>query len=74
MSSEKSLIIENDIPGVSIRRIDNAIEVYFIKSLTYDEWREFENFIDSVIKHHFLNHSIEGDFTSDWDSKLVRRL
>jgi hypothetical protein len=49
MSSEKSQVIENDIPGVSIRRIDEAIEVHFIKSLTYDEWSQFEYFIDQLL-------------------------
>ena len=57
MNTKKPTVIINNIPGVAIKRSVETVEIYFLKSLSYDEWREVEGYIDQLLKKgssHFI--------------------
>jgi hypothetical protein len=49
MSPDSPISIINNIPGVSIKRADQGVEVCFMNSLTIDEWHEVEIYIDRML-------------------------
>jgi hypothetical protein len=57
MASDKLKLNIIDIPGVSIRRTNEAVEFCFLKPLNYDEWHGIENVIIQMQKtgsSHFI--------------------
>jgi hypothetical protein len=50
MASDKLKLNIIDIPGVSIRRTNEAVEFCFLKPLNYDEWHGIENVIIQMQK------------------------
>ena len=68
MGSDKATKIINNVPGVSIRCTEEAVEVYFLKSLNYYEWHEIEEYIQKMMNTgstHFIFHLQRLDrFTS----------
>jgi hypothetical protein len=59
MYSDKPTLSINNIPGIAIKRTDEAVGVYFLKSLTFNEWKEIEGYLDQLLKTgamHFVFH------------------
>jgi hypothetical protein len=50
MASDKPNLNIIDIPGVSIKRTNKAVELCFLKPLNYDEWHGVENIIIQMKK------------------------
>jgi len=57
MASDKPNLNIIDIPGVFIKRTNEAVELCFLKPLNYDEWHGVENIIIQMQKtgsSHFI--------------------
>jgi len=53
MASDNPNLNVIDIPGVSIKRTNKAVELCFLKPLDYDEWHGVENIIVQMQKNGY---------------------
>jgi hypothetical protein len=49
VSTKNPTVVINDIAGVTIKRSDETVEIYFLKSLNWEEWNEVVGYIDQMI-------------------------
>ena len=70
MGSDKATKIISNVTGVSIRCTEEAVEVYFLKPLNYDEWQEIEKYIQKMMNTgttYFIFHLQRLDNFTSYD-------
>jgi hypothetical protein len=50
MIKDRPTLLINNIPGVAIKSTNQTVEVYFLKSLTFNEWKEVEGYLNRMLK------------------------